>query len=115
MAVFSYTLADFSRLCTADVRQGTLLRSSRWGLPSTESEPEPLVQEDPLSQFSTTVDVSRVVDGDTIEVPLTIDDIEDVRFIGVDTPEAYGGIALWKRGFGVYQERPYGPPTITTR
>jgi micrococcal nuclease len=31
--------------------------------------------------------VTRVIDGDTVEISPTIDGIEDVRFIGVDTPE----------------------------
>lgn len=34
--------------------------------------------------------VTRVTDGDTIEVWPEIDGVNDVRFIGVDTPEKYG-------------------------
>lgn len=37
------------------------------------------------------VSVSRVVDGDTIEVSPAVNGIQDVRLIGVDTPETYGG------------------------
>jgi len=37
------------------------------------------------------VTVSRVVDGDTIEVSPDVDGIREVRLIGVDTPETYGG------------------------
>lgn len=37
-----------------------------------------------------TVEVSRVIDGDTVEVSPAIDGIEDVRLIGVDTPETSG-------------------------
>jgi micrococcal nuclease len=37
------------------------------------------------------VTVSRVVDGDTIEVSPTVNGIQDVRLIGMDTPETYGG------------------------
>lgn len=36
------------------------------------------------------VTVTRVVDGDTVEVSPTIDGEEDVRLIGVDTPETSG-------------------------
>jgi micrococcal nuclease len=39
----------------------------------------------------TTVTVTRVVDGDTIEVSPLIDGTSDVRLIGVDTPETYSG------------------------
>lgn len=35
------------------------------------------------------VTVERVVDGDTIEVRPAIDGIEDVRLIGIDTPEKF--------------------------
>ena len=34
-----------------------------------------------------TVAVSRVVDGDTVEISPAIDGVEEVRLIGVDTPE----------------------------
>jgi micrococcal nuclease len=47
------------------------------------------------------VTVSRVVDGDTIEVSPAVDGIEDIRLIGVDTPETYGG------------EEPLGPQATT--
>ena len=36
------------------------------------------------------VAVTRVVDGDTVEVSPTVDGTEDVRLIGVDTPETAG-------------------------
>ena len=35
--------------------------------------------------------VTRVVDGDTIEVSPEVEVTEDVRLIGVDTPEVFGG------------------------
>ncbi len=35
--------------------------------------------------------VIRVIDGDTIEVRLARGAVEDVRLIGIDTPEVYGG------------------------
>jgi len=36
------------------------------------------------------VSVTRITDGDTVKVRPAIDGIEDVRLIGVDTPEKYG-------------------------
>ena len=39
------------------------------------------------ANYDTTVTVSRVVDGDTIEISPAVDGIEEVRLIGVDTPE----------------------------
>ena len=36
------------------------------------------------------VEVSRVIDGDTVEVSPAVDGVEDVRLIGVDTPETSG-------------------------
>jgi micrococcal nuclease len=38
------------------------------------------------------VSVTRVVDGDTIEVSPQVEGTEDVRLIGVDTPEVSGGV-----------------------
>jgi micrococcal nuclease len=65
-------------------------------------EPEPKqVAEEPQQQNGGTYQVTRVVDGDTIEVAPAIDGIEDVRLIGVDTPETYGG------------EEPCGPEAST--
>lgn len=45
-----------------------------------------------LASRGQVVTVSRVVDGDTIEVSPAVDGIQDVRLIGVDTPETYGGM-----------------------
>ena len=46
----------------------------------------------PQSSYGTVAtNVSRVVDGDTVEVSPAIDGVSDVRLIGVDTPETYGG------------------------
>jgi micrococcal nuclease len=63
------------------------------GSPSAPQGPQD--EEDPEGQDpgvpGTTVTVTRVVDGDTIEVSPGVDGIEDVRLIGVDTPETYGG------------------------
>ena len=44
-------------------------------------------KEDDRSGSRTSVTVSRVVDGDTVEITPAKDGIEDLRFIGVDTPE----------------------------
>lgn len=38
-------------------------------------------------RFDATATISRVVDGDTVEITPAVDGIEDVRLIGVDTPE----------------------------
>ena len=45
------------------------------------------------------VEVSRVIDGDTVEISPAVDGKEDVRLIGVDTPETAGS----PRG-----DQPYG-------
>jgi len=42
--------------------------------------------QDPV-RYDALVTVKRVVDGDTIEISPAVDGIEDLRFIGVDTPE----------------------------
>jgi len=42
---------------------------------------------DPVGEFDATVTVSRVVDGDTVEISPAVGGITDVRLIGVDTPE----------------------------
>lgn len=62
--------------------------------PEPEPEPEPAPEPepvDPLEERGTVVTVSRVVDGDTVEVRPAIDGVADIRLIGVDTPETYGG------------------------
>lgn len=56
--------------------------------PKSEPQPEPV---DTLAERGTVVTVSRVVDGDTVEVNPAVDGIADIRLIGVDTPETYGG------------------------
>jgi micrococcal nuclease len=62
--------------------------------PRPKPEPEPAAKvklqgasEKQSSRFDATVTVSRVVDGDTIEISPVIDGVEEVRLIGVDTPE----------------------------
>ena len=44
-----------------------------------------------LTSYGKVVTVERVVDGDTIEVSPVVEGISEVRLIGVDTPETYGG------------------------
>jgi endonuclease YncB( thermonuclease family) len=61
-----------------------------------ESEPEqkappPPSPEKKLANLGKMVVVSRVVDGDTIEVSPAVGGISDVRLIGVDAPETHGG------------------------
>jgi micrococcal nuclease len=58
--------------------------------PKQEAPPPP-TPEDNLAEFGKVVTVSRVVDGDTIEDSPAVGGIPEVRLIGVDTPETYGG------------------------
>jgi micrococcal nuclease len=52
-----------------------------------------------LGEHGRVVTVSRVVDGDTIEMAPAVDGLTDVRLIGVDTPET---------SHPTYGEQPYG-------
>jgi micrococcal nuclease len=52
-----------------------------------------------LKDYGTMVTVSRVVDGDTVEVTLAVDGLTEVRLIGEDTPET---------SHPPYGEQPYG-------
>jgi endonuclease YncB( thermonuclease family) len=54
--------------------------------PAPEPEPEP-APEPERSPYDATVTVSRVVDGDTIEISPAVEGVSEVRLIGVDTPE----------------------------
>jgi len=59
---------------------------------SAEQEaPPPPNPNDQLADLGRVVMVSRVVDGDTIEISPAVGGISGVRLIGVDTPETYGG------------------------
>lgn len=49
-----------------------------------------VVDSPPTADDPRRASVERVVDGDTVEIRPAIDGIEDVRLIGVDTPEKYG-------------------------
>ena len=55
--------------------------------PKPSPVPVPVEKEDENDKYDATVTVTRVVDGDTVEISPAIDGIEDVRLIGVDTPE----------------------------
>ena len=77
--------------------------------PKPKPEPNPVKKQEPKSKRSTsgtpspydaTVTVARVVDGDTVEISPAIRGTEDVRLIGIDTPETVDP------GEGV---EPYGP------
>ena len=60
--------------------------------PKSKPKPKPKTKPAPAnnknsSPYDKTVTVSRVIDGDTIEISPVINGVEDVRLIGVDTPE----------------------------
>jgi micrococcal nuclease len=54
---------------------------------STLEEDTPLAGAGNLKDRGLIVTVSRVVDGDTVEITPAVDDLTQVRPIGVDTPE----------------------------
>ncbi|MCA1739889.1 MAG: thermonuclease family protein [Actinobacteria bacterium] len=49
--------------------------------------PEFAVGRSPMDEYDATVTVSRVVDGDTVDITPTVEGKDRVRLIGVDTPE----------------------------
>jgi endonuclease YncB( thermonuclease family) len=53
----------------------------------TLEEDTPLARAGNLKDHGTMVTVSRVVDGDAVEVTPAVDGRTEVRLIGVDTPE----------------------------
>jgi micrococcal nuclease len=62
--------------------------------------------------------VTRVVDGDTIEVRLADDTVEDVRYIGVDTPETVDPgepVQCFGHRASVVNERLVGGRTVRLR
>ncbi len=61
-------------------------------------------QEDGEVEYDETVTVERIVDGDTIRIDPAIDDIDEVRLIGVDTPETKDPDC---------DVQPYGPEALT--
>ncbi len=54
-------------------------------------EAAPKAEAQPAQGDRQQVEVTRVVDGDTIEVSPQVEGVEDVRLIGVDTPEVFDG------------------------
>lgn len=66
---------------------------------STLEEGAPRGEAGGLGDRGSVVTVSRVVDGDTVEVALTVAGLTEVRLIGVDTPET---------SHPTYGEQPYG-------
>jgi micrococcal nuclease len=66
---------------------------------STLEEDSPRATAGNLKDRGLVVTVSRVVDGDTVEVIPEVDDLTEVRLIGVDTPET---------SHPTYGEQPYG-------
>lgn len=52
--------------------------------------PQILTKDQPKARDPVEVSVTRVTDGDTVEVRPAVEGEEDVRFIGVDTPEKFG-------------------------
>jgi transposase len=59
-------------------------------LGSTLEEDTPLAGAGNLKDRGLVITVSRVVDGDTVEVDPDVDDLAKVSLIGVDTPETSG-------------------------
>jgi len=59
-------------------------QSSSSGSASSLAGAEPEAED---KNYDTTVTVSRVVDGDTVEITPGVSGVEEVRLIGVDTPE----------------------------
>lgn len=41
--------------------------------------------------------IVKVIDGDTVKVRLRSGQVSNVRMIGIDTPEVYGGVQCWGR------------------
>ena len=91
----------------SDTREGTTEEAAGQGAANPESKPKPQPKPKPNPKpaprpkpkpaappkntvrpaRSATVTVSRVIDGDTIEVSPAVNGLMDVRLIGVDTPE----------------------------
>lgn len=67
---------------------------------SVEAAEEEAQDEDTQGEYDATTRVTRVVDGDTIEISPAVDGVEEVRLIGIDTPETK------EPGCAV---QPYGP------
>lgn len=55
--------------------------------PEREPEPKPKEPDRDTGRYDAVTTVSRVVDGDTVEIAPAVDGDDEVRLIGVDTPE----------------------------
>jgi micrococcal nuclease len=75
-----------------DRDRGRIGERERVATPPPPPEPDP----EPESRYDATVTITSVTDGDTVEISPAVNGYTDVRLIGVDTPETYGG------------EEPYG-------
>lgn len=73
-------------------------------------EPEP-VPPTPVIQ-TIEVSVTRVIDGDTIEVRMPDGTTEKVRFIGVDTPESTNQVEPYGREASAYTEKALANKTV---
>ena len=73
---------------------------------SLPSSPEPAEEEtdEEEAEYDETVTVERIVDGDTIRIDPAVDDIDEVRLIGIDTPETKDPDC---------DVQPYGPEALT--
>ncbi len=56
-------------------------------VPVEPPPPLPPPEEPEESDYATTVTVTRVIDGDTIEILPAVEGVNEVRLIGIDTPE----------------------------
>lgn len=61
-------------------------------------------EEEEEVEYDETVTVERIVDGDTIRIDPAVDDIDEVRLIGIDTPETKDPDC---------DVQPYGPEALT--
>src|SRR5829696_633537 len=61
-------------------------------------------QEEEEVEYDETVTVERIVDGDTIRIDPAVDGIDEVRLIGIDTPETKDPDC---------DVQPYGPEAVT--
>lgn len=70
--------------------------------PNPTATPLPTSTPDPTATAVPEFLVSRIVDGDTIDVRLPDGEVERVRLLLVDTPEVYGGVECFGREASQY-------------
>ncbi len=56
--------------------------------------------------------VTRVVDGDTIDIRLSDGDRDTVRYIGIDTPETHGAVECFGKKASAYNKALVGSKTV---